>query len=347
MLGLLPLWLLAAFIIYVLFGYPLFLSFWARLFARPVAKQSQPRTVSILLAVRNGEKYLARKIASLQALAYPPDLIEIFILSDGSTDSTDALARASAATDPRIRLLPCPPLGKWNALNHGLAHATGEILFFTDVRQPLAPNALRELVANFADPAVGCASGELMISGGGGGLYWRYEKFLRQRQALLHSTIGATGAIYAQRRALCRPLPPDTILDDVHFPLQALFAGYRIVFDPTAHAFDEPTQLRQEFSRKVRTLAGNYQLFAAFPALFSPANPMLFHFLSHKFARLLLPFALLAFFGLTLFEQLWPLVGAQIIFYALPGPFRTFSTLMLATLCAASYLWRGPKGFWK
>jgi cellulose synthase/poly-beta-1,6-N-acetylglucosamine synthase-like glycosyltransferase len=341
------LWALIAFALYVLIGYPLLLAVWARLRGAPPKKEFTPRSVSVLLAIRDGERHLARKLASLQGLDYPPGLIEIFVLSDGSTDGTEDIARRFAASDPRIQVLPAPAFGKWNALNLGLRHATGEILFFTDVRQPLAPSALRELVANYADPRVGCVSGELMIAEGGGGLYWRYEKFLRRRQAAIDSTIGATGAIYTQRRNLCRPLPPDTILDDVHFPLQAFFSGYRVVFDPSAQAWDEPTKLPQEFRRKLRTLAGNYQLLAAFPALLSPANRMWFHFLSHKFARLLLPFVLVAIFILTALEGRWWLVAAQTLVYTLPGPFRTFTTLMLATLCAVSYLWRGPRGFWK
>jgi cellulose synthase/poly-beta-1,6-N-acetylglucosamine synthase-like glycosyltransferase len=338
---------LALFIVYVLFLYPLLLYFWTPWRRQPVVKEFAPRSVSVLLAVRNGERYLAGKLSSLQQLDYPASLLEIFVLSDGSTDQSESIARSFAATDPRIQFFALPARGKWNALNHGLAHASGEILFFTDVRQSLAPDSLRQLVANYADPRVGCASGELMIPGGSGGLYWRYEKFLRKRQSALDSVIGATGAIYTQRRHLCRPLPPDTILDDVHFPLQAFFAGYRVVFDDTAHAWDSPTGLRREFHRKVRTLAGNYQLIAAFPALLSPANRMLFHFLSHKFARLILPFALLAFFSLSVYQQLWTLAAAQVLFYLLPGPCRTFSTLMLATASAASYLWRPAKDFWK
>lgn len=340
------LWLLAAFVAYVLVGYPLLLKLLARK-ARPVYKVFQPRSVSVLLAVRNGEQYMATKLDSLLALDYPRDHLEILVLSDGSTDGAEEIVRRYSDSDSRIRWIPGPALGKWNALNRGLAAAQGEILFFTDIRQPIEPNALRELISCFADERVGCVSGELEIAGGGAGLYWRYEKFIRKQQARIDSVIGATGAIYAQRRSLCRPLPPDTILDDVHFPLQAFFGGYRVVFEENAKAWDTPTELDREFQRKVRTLAGNYQLIAAFPALLTPRNRMLFHFLSHKFARLLLPFALLAFFAMSVERGLWWLAALQVVAYLLPGPPRTFTVLMAATFFAASYLWRGPKGFWK
>lgn len=336
-----------AFAGYVLFGYPLLLAWLARRETQSVRKEFQPRSVSVLLAVHNGERHLAAKLDSLLALDYPRDLLEILLLDDGSTDGSGAIALAYAGRDQRIHWHSGPRRGKWRALNMGLEHARGEILFFTDVRQPLAPSALRELISRFADPSVGCVSGELEIAGGGAGLYWRYEKFIRKAQARIDSVIGATGAVYAQRRVLCSPLPPDTILDDVHFPLQAFFAGYRVVFEEAAKAWDEPTALDREFQRKTRTLAGNYQLIAAFPALLTTRNRMLFHFLSHKFARLLLPFALLAALGLSLVLGLWWLAAIQMLVYVLPGPARTFTVLMAATLCAVSYLWRGPKGFWK
>jgi biofilm PGA synthesis N-glycosyltransferase PgaC len=281
---------------YVLIGYPVAAALAARRRGRPVRKQFTPRTVSILLAVRNGEKDLDAKVDSLLDLDYPLELVEIFVLSDGSTDGTVARARERAASvaarGARLEVFDLPAGGKSAALNAGLEKASGEILFFTDVRQPLARPALRELVACFGDPGVGTVSGELVIRRGNSseeaqtGLYWRYEKRIRFWQSAIDSVIGATGAIYAQRRDLCIPLPADTLLDDVHQPLAAFFAGYRVILDSAAQAFDQPTRLDQEFRRKVRTLAGNYQIIYHYPALFSSANRMRWHFLSHKFALL-------------------------------------------------------------
>jgi cellulose synthase/poly-beta-1,6-N-acetylglucosamine synthase-like glycosyltransferase len=114
-------------------------------------------TVSVLLAVHNGEQFLRRKLESLLALDYPQDLLEILVISDGATDATMSIAEEFA--DRRVRLLRKSRGGKAAALNLGLKHASGDILFFTDVRQPLDPAALRHLVANFADPSVGVVSG--------------------------------------------------------------------------------------------------------------------------------------------------------------------------------------------
>ena len=354
------------FVLYVLFGYPLLLRAAARRAGRTVRKEFSPRTVSVLLAVRNGESGIGWKLDSLFALDYPPGLVEIFVLSDGSTDGTCAVAaarqEAAEQAGMRLHVVELPAVGKSDALNAGLARATGEIVFFTDLRQPLDRNCLRELVACFGDPSVGVASGELIISSGETAekeqtsLYWRYEKQLRIWQSAVDSVIGATGAVYAQRRELCRPLPPYTLLDDVHQPLAAFFAGYRVILDPAAKAYDNPTALNQEFRRKVRTLAGNYQVFACYPALFGPRNRMLWHFLSHKFARLLLPWALLAALGASFFlPNPWNLVfaGGQVLFYSLAlvdsrltAPVRTFVVLMAATLWAGSIAFRPARSFW-
>jgi poly-beta-1,6-N-acetyl-D-glucosamine synthase len=368
-----PVFLIATFfVLYVLFGYPLLLGWASSRWPRPVRKSFTPRTVSILLAVRNGAAFLQAKLDNLLSLDYPPELIEILVLNDGSSDDTAPIADRYAARHSSLHVLHLPAGGKCAALNVGLARATGEILFFTDVRQILEPKALQELVSCFGDPDIGCVSGELMIRSGDNleqeqiGLYWRYEKWIRYHQSLIDSVIGATGAIYAQRRALAQPLPVDALLDDVHQPLNAFFADYRIIFDPSARAYDIPTNLSGEFRRKVRTLAGNYQIFAAFPGLFSRRNRMLWHFLSHKFARLILPFALLliaaisfwlpaplnwlallaqgAFYALALLD---PIIPTSIPLKRLSSPIRAFSVLMAATLLASSILFRPAKTFWR
>jgi cellulose synthase/poly-beta-1,6-N-acetylglucosamine synthase-like glycosyltransferase len=359
----------AAFVLYTLAGYPLLLHFLARRRSRPIQRAFQPRTVSVLLPVFNGERFLAAKLDSLLALDYPPGLIDIYVLSDGSTDSTAAIAEGFAGRGVHFQQLPHG--GKAAALNAGLTVATGEILFLTDVRQPLEPNALRVLVACFADPAVGAVSGELIIRDGATseeanvGLYWKYEKWLRKRLSALDSVLGATGCIYAMRRDLARPLPPGCLLDDMFLPLQAFFAGYRVVFEGQARAYDYPTSLDSEFRRKVRTLAGNYQLIGYMPQLLGPANRLWLHFFSHKVARLLLPFSLLVLLGTAPFlPPPWYIVctASQLAFYLIaladpllpdsfPGkklssPARTFAVLMAASFCAASILFRPKANFW-
>ena len=157
------------------------------------------------------------------------------------------------------------------------------------------------MLANFADPAVGAVSGDLVVPDADGalagvGLYWRFEKWLRRQEGRLWSGVGATGAISAVRRELFRPIPRGTILDDVYWPMQVALQGYRVVHDEQAHAFDRlPDRTAAEFRRKVRTLSGCLQLVGRLPAVLTPwRNPVWLQFLSHKMMRLLAPWALLA-----------------------------------------------------
>jgi cellulose synthase/poly-beta-1,6-N-acetylglucosamine synthase-like glycosyltransferase len=358
-------------VLYVLVGYPLLLGWRARR-PRPVRRQFTPRSVSVLLPVHNGAAWLARKLESLRALEYPADQLEIFVLLDGGSDGSEEIARRYAASDARIRVLALARAGKAVALNHGMEAARGEILFFTDVRQPLAPDALQRLVACFADPAVGVVTGELILTDGRTqeeaqvGLYWKYEKWIRRRLSALDSVLGATGCIYAMRRELARPLPPDTLLDDVHLPLYAFRAGYRIVMEEAAKAYDEPVRLEQEFRRKVRTQAGIFQIMRAFPELITPGRRMWLDFVSYKAGRLSLPWVLLllaaASWGMADPLRPWAL-GAQGAFYAtalvdlwipertlakrLTAPVRTFVALMAAAACAVAVFFVPPQRLWR
>jgi poly-beta-1,6-N-acetyl-D-glucosamine synthase len=280
-------------------GYPIALYFRARLWPRPVRRASISPHVSIVLAVRNEEQNLPRKLRDLTALDYPADRLEVIIVSDSSTDATNKILAAWENCNRRTVFLT-EHRGKATALNYGVAEARGEIIVLTDARQMIASDALRRLVANFADLSVGCVSGELIIgknstaaSAEGVGLYWRVEKNIRHWEGLVGSTVGATGALYAVRKNLLLPLPQDTILDDVYIPLQVVRQGLRVVFERRALAWDDlkPT-LKQEFRRKVRTLIGNYQLLQLAPWVLTRSNPLRLQFACHKVLRLLVPFCL-------------------------------------------------------
>ena len=283
---------------YTLFGYPLFLALEARVRPRPVLKGPLRATVTIILPVYNGEQWIAAKLESILRLDYPSDLLEILVLSDGSTDRTHGIV-SCFTNRANVRLIVLPRAGKAAALNVGMEEASGDILFFTDVRQELAATSLTNLVECFADPEVGAASGELIIRDAAGaeeasvGLYWKYEKWIRKQQSRVDSVLGTTGCIYAMRRKLAAPLPPGTLVDDMYLPLSAFFRGYRVILDDSAVAYDFPTPLASEFRRKLRTLAGVYQVIGQYPALLSLHNRMWIHFVSHKLARLVMPWAML------------------------------------------------------
>ncbi len=160
----------------------------------------------------------------------------------------------------------------------------------------------------------------------GVGMYWRYEKHLRRLESAVGSAVGATGAIYAIRRRLWRPLPPDTILDDVLTPMRIVLGGHRVVFNERARAFDRvPIDADAEARRKVRTLAGNYQILALEPRLLLPwRNPIWLQYLSHKLGRLAVPYAMLILFASSILladrHALYQLALAlQVAFYLLAG----------------------------
>jgi cellulose synthase/poly-beta-1,6-N-acetylglucosamine synthase-like glycosyltransferase len=253
--------------------------------------------------VHNEEKNLPGKLLNLAALDYPADRFEIIVVSDGSTDETNKIVSEWQKSGCRAVILP-EHRGKANGLNHGMAGAQGEIICFTDARQRIASDSLRNLVANFADPSVGCASGELILRedantplSDGVGLYWRLEKNIRNWEGLAGSTVGATGAFYAVRKDLLLPLPEGTILDDIYIPFQVARKGSRVIFDRRAVLWDDSTPTRkQEFRRKVRTLAGTYQLLLVAPWVLTSANPLRLRFVCHRLLRLLVPFALLGVF---------------------------------------------------
>ena len=321
-------WISAAFVAYTIAGWPMLLGLSARFFARAIRREFSPRTVSVIIAVHNGERYLRAKLESVLALDYPKDLMQILVVSDGSTDATDSIAEEFE----QVRLIRAAKGGKCRAVNTAIPQATGEILFMTDVRQALEPDCLRKLVACYADPKVGVVSGELRIHRGATedardvGLYWRFETWIRNRLSDLDSMFGATGPVYSIRRELAVRAPEEILLDDMYIPLSAFFKGYRLVVEPQAVAWDVPTSRRTEFQRKVRTLAGNYQLLSHYPQLVSPLrNRMWLHYVSYKLARLLLPWAFAALFVSSFFlPQPWnfAVVGCQAFCYLMVRPIR-------------------------
>jgi len=378
-------WIAASLVGYSYLGYPAWLWLRSRWSPRPVRRSSggtfdettdrhsAAPAVSAVMVVRNEEAVLARKLENLLTLDYPQAQLEVVVISDGSTDRTPNIL-SSYASDARVRPLIKPSSqGKAAGLNDAIQLATGEVLLFTDARQHIESRALRLLIENFADPDVGAASGELMLgdpasgeTGKGMGFYWRIEKKIRELESASGSVAGATGAIYCARRSLVDPLPEGAILDDVLVPMQIVRKGYRVIFDARARAWDTPDLGdAREFSRKVRTLSGNYQLLQLAPWLLSSENAIRFEFVSHKLSRLAVPFALLALLVASIFlpQPFYrAALVAQLAFYALSvaalagvrigplsriaDPARTFVVLNSAAIVAFVNFVTGRKAVW-
>jgi len=348
---------------YTYVGYPLLIGALAQLRPRsPRRHRDWEPTVTACVAAYNVAGSIDAKLASLVKQTYPGAKLEILVYSDGSTDGTEAIVGAWAARDARIRLIRGERrLGKPTGLNRMRAQAGGEVLLITDARQPLAPGALRALLDVLGDLGVGCVTGNLVLEGSAGsGVYWRYENWIRRQEARFRSVVGMTGPIAALRKSDLDLLPPDIILDDIWIPMRLRLRGRRVLFSEEAIAHDRAFDDAREFGRKVRTLAGNYQIFARMPALLSPLrNPSWFETVSHKVTRLLCPWALAGLFVLsavglnaTTGAFGWRvLMTAQLVFYGaallgrragrLAGVARTFLVMHVAAVVG---LWRYATG---
>ena len=249
--------------------------------ASSVERMPSEPLVTVIVVAHNEAQRIERRIENLLSLDYPREKLEIVIASDGSTDET--VSRANVSKLPAcVCERSTTGAGKAAVLNDVVPSARGEIVVLADARQRFDAGTLRALVADFGDPRVGAVSGELVIRSrandtgstiaAGASFYWRYEKFIRRNESRANSTVGATGAVYAIRRELFERIPDDTLLDDVLIPMKIISRGYRVLFEPGARAYDlAAASPRQEFVRKVRTIAGTFQLFARERWLFNPA----------------------------------------------------------------------------
>ena len=317
---------------------------------------SDPPSVTVVIAAKDESPVIAAKVQSCLDQAYPADRLRVLVASDGSTDETAVEARRF--DDGRVSVLELQSSnGKATALNAAMAHVQDEVVVLTDARQILHPEATRRLVMRLEDPEVGAVSGDLRYDRGDeSGMrralhrYWDYETGIRLGESRIHSCVGATGALYAIRRELWEDLPPDTLLDDVYTPMRIVLTGRRVVFEPRAWALDTAsTGDDREYSRRVRTLTGNYQLLLSLPAVLNPLrNPIWLQFVFHKLGRLFSPLMLL---GLMIGAMLARGIVYDVAFW-LQAAFWTFafstyasrSKLRFAPLLALPYAFAVTQG---
>lgn len=334
-----------------------------RFFSGEKLKENITPFVSVVIAAHNEERNISKRLQNLLQQDYPRDMLEIIVSSDGSTDGTVKLAAGFADQGVIVTELTTS-FGKAAALNHGLTMSKGEIIVFTDARQEFHSDAIKNLVANFADETVGCVSGELHFLEDPDskieaemGAYWRYEKFIRRSESASGSVVGATGCIYAIRRELYQLLPAGTILDDVLTPMNIARQGKRVLFEAQAVAYDIISKnAAQEWRRKVRTLAGNWQLLNLAPWIMLPwENPLWWRYVSHKLLRLLVPFAMLVLFVVSLllpgnFFRMIALM--QLVFYVIALSGFLLPATRSSRLVNLSYFFMvmnaaAVAGFWK
>jgi cellulose synthase/poly-beta-1,6-N-acetylglucosamine synthase-like glycosyltransferase len=261
--------------------------------------------ITLVIPAYNEEEHLEEKLANIRELDYPRDLLQVVLVSDGSTDRTnEILARIQ---DPLIEAVVRPDRnGKWAAVNEGVRRARHGILVMSDAATLFQPDALRQLVRHFRDPRVGVVCGALRFRGGEEfkqteGVYWRYETMLRLMEARLGATLTASGAIYALRRECYRPLTADDVIDDFVVPMRARKLGFRVVFDPEAEAAEfAGDTVKDEFTRRVRLAVGSFRALHELSRVPMGAMASL-SFFSHKFLRWVLPFLLIGLLASNVF----------------------------------------------
>lgn len=303
-------WGALAVVAYVYVGYPALIYVLANVRPRPVKKAPHEPSVSFIIAAYNEEKAIAEKIENTLALDYPRDRIEILVASDGSTDRTDEIVRTQFAG--RATLVAVPGRGgKTIAQNRTVEHARGEILVFSDATTVYRPDVLRQIMANYADPQVGCVTGWVVMGVDqstaihkGRAAYADYEQWLRIYESLFASILGAGGAVYSLRRSLYTDLPGD-VTSDFSQAVKVVEQGYRAIIEPAAVVFEagEGSDIRDEIERRTRVatrgLRGQYYVRHFFNPLRHPW--FFFQTLSHRLLRWAVPIFMIVAFVANLF----------------------------------------------
>ena len=290
-------------IAYVYIGYPTILWLLTRVYERKeIRKSDVAPTVTLIISAYNEERVIGRKLENSLDLDYPRERLQIMVVSDASSDATDRIVESYR--DQGVRLLRMPSRGgKTVGLNAAMNILTTDIVFFSDANILYQKDVIRLMASNFADPAVGCVSGDSRYTSGGNSAanvqeigYWGYERFIRALESRLGSTVGGDGAILAIRRTLYTPLSRDAINDFIT-PLQIVAKGYRAIFEPTAAGLEEPAGgFMREFRRKRRIVNRSWHGLMGVPAVLNPRRVGLFAWqvVSHKMLRwLVLPLLLL------------------------------------------------------
>jgi glycosyltransferase involved in cell wall biosynthesis len=293
-------WLAAALLVYTFAGYPAILWLLARERNRLHRRAPVQPVVSIIITAHNEESLIGRKILNSLNLDYPREKREIIVVSDGSVDRTSSIAESFAAQGVCLIDLPVRG-GKQFAQLQARDASSGEILIFTDAGTDLPPNALGEIVSNFADPAVGCVSSEDQLVQQKGGwmgerAYVQLEMWLRRLESRAGTVVTASGSFFAARRAVCEKWHVDQT-SDFFVPLHAIAMGLRAVVDPASVGiYSTPHSPGAELQRKVRTIVNGLHVFFSHAKLLNPFRHgmVAWQLVSHKLCRWLTPFAVLA-----------------------------------------------------
>lgn len=271
---------------------------------------SEILSVSIVIAAYNEERVIRSKLINSLSLDYPKDMLDVWVVSDGSSDKTNEIVMDYVNKYKRVHLIEVPRRGKASALNEAMNCIKSDIVVFSDANTEFSHDSIEKLLRHFGDPMVGCVSGRLiyrnpsgLISGKGESLYWRYETTLKRLESKLGYVAGANGAIYAIRRELFELLPNGTVNDDFMVSMTIVKKGFKSIYDEHALAYEDVSpSVGGEFKRHVRDGGGHY---ISVIRLLNLLNPFLgvraFIYWSHRVLRWAGPFMLI----ITLIVNIW------------------------------------------
>jgi glycosyltransferase involved in cell wall biosynthesis len=337
-------WVCVAIVAYVYAGYPLLL--WMGVFGRRADVRREDFTApgkmlpmaSVIVAAHNEEAAIAAKIRNVLASDYPRERLELLIGSDGSSDRTEEIVRGHAGEGVGLISFP-QQMGK-SAIQNGLvAAASGEVLVFSDADCEFDAGAVRKLVRNFADAAVGLVTAApLYLNAGETAItrnesaYLRYESWIREEESRRGMLAMASGSLFAMRRSLWRPLHRE-LGDDFELPLRVAETGLRNVLERGAVTVTRLSQADAAamFRLKVRIVSKDFRAMRTYGALLNPFEygATAVGLWSHKLLRWLVPYFLLGMLVSSAF---------------LAGPFYRTAFLLQVTFCGAAllgFLWRG------
>ncbi|TKB65212.1 MAG: glycosyltransferase family 2 protein [Nitrospira sp.] len=323
-------WVAFGVVLYVYVGYPILLWIVSRMYQREVQHAATTPSVTLVISAFNEADVIKGKLENSLGLDYPRERLEVLVISDASTDDTDRIVQSFEGQG--VRLLRMPGRGgKTVGLNAALQHASGDVVLFSDANILYKTDTIRCLVKNFADPAVGCVTGdsrylEEMDSAAHvqENAYWGYERMIRTMESQIGSTVGGDGAIFAIRRHLYRPLAPEAI-NDLVIPLQIVEAGYRAIFEPSAIGFEPSAgDFRKEFRRKRRIVNRSWRGVMSVTSVLNPFCVGIFSWQvwSHKVLRwLILPLVILSAVGCFMASDIgwiyqlgvWGFVGSLVL----------------------------------
>jgi cellulose synthase/poly-beta-1,6-N-acetylglucosamine synthase-like glycosyltransferase len=339
----------------------------------PMPKEDDLPYMTLMITAWNEEDVVIEKMANVRALDYPKDRLVVMWVTDGSDDGTNDLLQQY----PEVKLVYSPERrGKAAAMKHGLQENKTPIVVFTDANTMLNSGALKEIGRLFADPKVGCVSGEKRVTpkeqaGGesnevalGEGLYWRYESTLKRWDSQLYSAMGAAGELFAVRMSCYEEAPSNALLDDFMISMLILRKGYRIAYTADAYAVENGSaNMEEEGKRKRRIAAGGLQSCWWLKGMMNPfRNPVVaFQFVSHRVLRwTITPLALLALIpinvALVLANVGWIYTvswGFQVLFYfaaliGRPRAIRYFLFMNMNVFRGVTYLWtHRTSGVWE